>query len=62
MDNQVAREALYEATRLVGGIENLSRILDTKMAHLVAYGAGVVQIPESLFLRLTDIIGKHKKR
>jgi hypothetical protein len=61
MDNAVGLQALYEATRLVGGIANLSRILDVKPAHLVAYGIGMVAVSEGLFLKLADVISEHKK-
>ena len=61
VDQSTARETLYEAARLVGGLDNLSRIVDTKKAHLVAYGAGLVAIPQGLFLKLADVVTEHTK-
>lgn len=52
---------LVEATRLVGSIENLSVKLGVKKVHLVAYGTGVLRIPQDLFLKLADVISEHKK-
>jgi hypothetical protein len=56
MDNALARETLNEAIRLVGGVDNLSRMLGIKKARLVAYDAGTVDIPGSLLLQLEDLI------
>jgi len=61
VDQSTARETLYEAARLVGGLDNLSRIVDTKKAHLVAYGAGLVAIPQGLFLKLADVVTENTK-
>ena len=52
---------MNEAIRLVGGVDNFSRMLDIKKAHVVAYSAGIVNIPEGLFLRIVDVISAHKK-
>src|SRR5260221_12905588 len=60
VDQSTARETLYEAARLVGGLDNLSRIVDTKKAHLVAYGAGLVAIPQGLFLKLADVVTENR--
>lgn len=61
MDDRDARKVLFEATRLAGSIENLSIMVNTKKVHLIAYGAGIIPIPKSLFLQLADVIARHKK-
>jgi hypothetical protein len=62
MNNRDARMVLLEATRRAGSIENLSLMVNTKKVHLIAYGAGVVPIPQSLLIQLTDIIGSQKRK
>ena len=55
------RQLLFTALNQVGGFARLSADIDCAVAHLVAYAAGIVEVPDGVVASLERIMTSAKK-
>ena len=62
VSQDVRRHALYEALNRAGGVTPLAAIVNSSASSLLSFAAGMLPVPDALYVQLRDFILDQKMR